>query len=108
MVNSTYDQSITVLDTISIGAKLGNEPTSFSNGNRVQVKLVKLINKYTYNMANMKCVFWDHTIQFWNDDGCFLQNISNSNFCIFFYYLPIFSNELHFYFSRTGQCLLFV
>lgn len=28
-------------------------------------------------MSNMKCVFWDHTIQFWNEENCTLQKVPN-------------------------------
>ena len=70
-----------VLDTISIGAKLGNgSTTSFTKTKNVKITLVNKFGEYTYNMSNMKCVFWDHTIQFWNEENCTLQKVPNSNY----------------------------
>lgn len=79
--NDSRHQVNDVLNTIVIGAKLGNDSTQFSDQSGVQINLKKIISdKYTYELENMRCVWWDHRTQYWSDKGCQLKNITGSKF----------------------------
>lgn len=60
-----------VLNTITVGATLGNGSTQL-NQSYVEINLLKLLNRH-FAYENVSCVYWNHDTQFWSSDGCILN-----------------------------------